>query len=171
MTKGTIRSALETASHIAFIGACIVLVVMAFRDDSTNVEATARHGFVQDLKIDRPDMIPSGSARAVFLGVRSTCRFCTESMGFYRRLAALQGPTTFELVIGSREAPEVTREYLKAYDVTPARIVSVDASVPLPATPALLVLAGDGSVTDSWLGKLSSDQEREVIAIVSGGSR
>ncbi|MDR7498079.1 MAG: hypothetical protein QN174_14120 [Armatimonadota bacterium] len=99
--------------------------------------------------------------------VRSTCRYCTESMGFYRRLVA--GSRRARVVVLGAEPVETLRGYLDEHGVVPDAVVSVGAAaVRLPVTPMLVLVDSGGVVRKVWRGKLTSEAEQEGFESLTG---
>ncbi|CAN5861654.1 hypothetical protein BH18ACI5_BH18ACI5_11990 [soil metagenome] len=102
----------------------------------------------------------SQGGRAVLIFVSSHCRFCSESMPFYRHLAD-QG---VHIVVVGTESVETLQAYAKDNALS-SEVVSVKSMAPVEATPTLAILADDRTVLFSWRGKLPEKQEREAIKI------
>jgi hypothetical protein len=91
--------------------------------------------------------------------VRSTCRFCTESMPFYRDL--VRKPV--RLVAVSDEPPEVTRAYFSAHGIEPAQIVSAKPSG-ISGTPTLFAVDAAGTIRDRQVGLLTAEKQQQFLA-------
>lgn len=102
----------------------------------------------------------AGAKRTAVLFVRSSCHFCTESMAFYRSLAAQH-----RVVAISSEPLENLGTYLSENDLAvPRATVTQREWSKLSGTPTIVVVDGAGKVVQSWLGSLSQAQERDVMA-------
>ena len=85
---------------------------------------------------------------AVFL--RSGCRYCTESMPFYRRLAATERRARI-VVFGAQTVPTLTA-YLDEGGFKPDQVLQVKAGVlKFYATPTLALVGSDGKIKGVWL--------------------
>jgi thiol-disulfide isomerase/thioredoxin len=105
----------------------------------------------------------------VLIGTASTCPFCTESMPFYQRLASETARRGIRLVAYTQEDAAVNRHYLSLHGIQPDDVVSAYANgIRLPATPHLVVVRRDGSVIDSWIGRLDRRAEAEVMDAIQG---
>lgn len=118
------------------------------------------------------DQLRLGRARLSAVVVLSnTCGFCVDSAGFYRRLAALEakaGGGFQTLFLGIRGIDDATAFVLQhRLDPKQTRPTPPDVQVKVPGTPTLLLVDSQGRVTRSWVGKLTTGQESEVITEVS----
>ena len=111
--------------------------------------------------------------------VRQDCRFCAESMPFYRRLprgkAVKLGATLENQIVALMldDLPTATH-YVQS------NALSIDAVVAIPpsrksdlrvkGTPTLLLVDGTGLIQRLWVGKLSPEREREVIDALAPGT-
>ena len=109
------------------------------------------------------DGLRLGSDRkTLVLYLRSSCAYCTQSMEFYRRLAAQPDRPT--LVVMGPESEQVLRDYVNQHGVIVDHIVTVPrAALKFPGTPALALVEPDGTVQKAWVGKLSANREGEVL--------
>jgi thiol-disulfide isomerase/thioredoxin len=106
----------------------------------------------------------SKSTRTVVLALSTTCHFCSESGPFYQKLQQ-QKPNSVRLVAVLPQPVEDSRNYLSKLGVSGADVVQSSlASVGVSGTPTLLLIDNQGSVTDSWVGKLSESEAARVIA-------
>jgi hypothetical protein len=97
--------------------------------------------------------------------VRSTCHFCTESMPFYKELAA--GPAV-RFVVVSDEPATVTRAYLATHDIRAAQIVSAPPSaLGVSGTPTVLAVDSRGVIRAREVGKLFADKQRQIISVLA----
>ena len=112
------------------------------------------------------DFAAGRSTLVLFL--QSGCRFCRESMGFYRRLMA-RDTADVQIIVAAPARDAGLRPYLLEEGVEPDGIVYVDqGELPVVATPTLLVIEPDGRVSRSWVGRLDDEGEGEVFAALFG---
>jgi hypothetical protein len=110
--------------------------------------------------------------RLLLLFAHTRCRFCNESMPFYEqlgeRVAASQGAVRF--VVASPEPVAELTAHLKRHRVTPTSIVTVDPNgVRVRGTPTMVLVNRAGRVEAAWEGKLSAQQEEEVLSVLQRG--
>jgi hypothetical protein len=101
--------------------------------------------------------------RTAVLFVRSTCHYCTESMGFYRELAKGR-----RVVAISGDAPDVLDRYLTDNGLTIPRATVARGEWPkLSGTPTIVVVDAAGLVVKSWVGTLSPEGQRDLLATLN----
>jgi hypothetical protein len=155
---------LDRLASLAMIAASAVLVYVALKEDA--VPPVTPPGLYE--VGDRIDTFPNqgvpddGPALVIF--VSSACRFCTASMGFYRRVV---DAANVPVVVWSFDQPATLNEYLAEHDLAPDSRATVRAEhVKLPITPVVLLVAGDRRVERVWPGRLSDAYESEVLRAV-----
>lgn len=108
----------------------------------------------------------SGTADALLLVLSAECRFCTESMPFYRRLAARPEVRSGQvrLSVVSMQPLAEMREYLREHGLEAAHVMSVpESGLRVGATPGIVLATREGVVRESWLGAVPSREEKRVI--------
>jgi hypothetical protein len=108
----------------------------------------------------------------VVLALSSDCQFCSASAPFYRRLLTLtSGRNDLKFTAIFRQPASEASNYLTSMKVPTDRINVLGSSLSFPGkavgTPTLLVVGNDGIVRKAWVGKLSHNQELEVLATLS----
>jgi hypothetical protein len=107
------------------------------------------------------------SVKTVLLYVRSDCRFCAESMEFYKRLSAIEAASSqrVQLVIISRDSDTVLADYLRSNGLDDERtIAGVHADFSrVPGTPTLLVVGQTGVIELVAFGRQDSSGERAIL--------
>lgn len=119
-----------------------------------------------------------GRVPALLAVLSSECRFCTESMPFYKRIAAhpavAAGRVKFQVV--SVQPVDVMHDYLRRHGFAPAAVLTAqETGAYVRGTPSLILTDREGVVTASWSGALPSEEERNVVTTLirlqEGGSR
>lgn len=109
--------------------------------------------------------------------LRSSCRYCTESMPFYSRLkeARDRGAGSVRLAALSAEPQDLLDGYLSAYKVAVDSTVALSPSqfseFRVRGTPTLILVDRKNVVRKVWIGLLEPAQEAEVLTAVEGGLR
>jgi hypothetical protein len=171
------NDSLTKVSNIVFIFTCAILVVLAVnrsvadRRVSPNTPPAARTSIVsKGMKLSNIDGLSFSDARlTVALVVNSECRFCADSIPFYRRIAELRRPGNVQLVALSLEPVDSLTKYLEQNAVTVDRALQLQGPtvIPTTGTPTLVLVGQDGTVSSRWLGRLDANQEQEVIRAIS----
>jgi hypothetical protein len=117
-------------------------------------------------KINLPGVDWGKSEQTLVLALSDGCRFCTESAGFYQRLAkekASVGGVRLIAVLPQEVSQGQT--YLSSLGVAVDEVrQSTLGAIGVSGTPTLLLVDNNGAVKQSWLGKLPPDKETEVLS-------
>ena len=162
---------LETATNIAILLTCVLASTVLVR--KLNLFRLGNNNAIYALKTG--DVIPPpwgvrprANETTVVAVVRSTCRFCTASIPFYRevmltgRRASSSRPVRF--VVVSDETSAVTAAYLSSHGLSGAQIISAPAAtLRVAGTPTLLVVDESGIIRDRRVGQLSLEMQREFL--------
>jgi hypothetical protein len=111
----------------------------------------------------------SGSNKTVVLALSSKCHFCSESAPFYQRLTnELSQKSDVRLVAIFPQDGGEAKEYLIGLGVRIGEIRQASLnSIEVSGTPTLMIVDSHGTVKQSWVGKLSTEKESEVLVRVS----
>jgi rhodanese-related sulfurtransferase len=107
-------------------------------------------------KLNLPGVDLAGNKQTLLMALSTNCHFCTESAALYRRLAAglaHNGETRVVAVLP--QTVEEGRQYLQSLDVPVETVLQANlASAGFAATPTLVIVKDDGTITDMWTGTL-----------------
>ncbi len=111
------------------------------------------------------DLDWKASDRTLLLALHKGCGYCRDSAPFYRRLAqTVAAGASAKLVAVLPHELGVSREYLSGADIPVAEVRQAElGTLGIRGTPTLVLVNREGMVTDTWVGKLSSAQESEVL--------
>ena len=120
----------------------------------------------QSMQIDETVANFSEASQTLIVALRSDCRYCQESMPFYRRL--LNGDRRdMQIVVAASPGDTGIINYLASEGVKPDSIVLVEPyALPVSGTPTLLLVDSEGLVTHAWMGLLDADREAEVVTTI-----
>lgn len=106
--------------------------------------------------------------KSVVLMLNTGCRFCNESLDFYKKLADSKYDTNSRQLVALFSQPEgVVSEYAKKNDFQIRSIPSADfQKLNIGLTPTILVIDQKRKIIKSWFGKLNAEQETEVFDIL-----
>jgi hypothetical protein len=117
---------------------------------------------------DTKDLKLSSVDRTLVLVTASSCRFCTDSMAFYRRLTDVARQRRIAVLGATGEDPRINETYLSLNQVKLDRVISAsDNKIQVVGTPTLLLLDSRGTVLKVWRGRLSADAEQTVLTALS----
>lgn len=105
------------------------------------------------------------SERTVLLALSKECKYCSESAGLYRRLAAgVASQSNARLIAVFSDKESAAEAYLKQLEVPirEPRYVSL-SPLGIKSVPTLAILDRNGVVTDMWVGKLSPLEEKALL--------
>lgn len=113
--------------------------------------------------ISIPDIDWSKNGQTIVLAISDGCHFCSESAPFYQRLWTERRNT--HLVAVLPQPVEESKKYLNGLNVSIDDVRQVPlASFGVTSTPTLILVNDKGAIINSWVGKLTADREREVLA-------
>lgn len=106
--------------------------------------------------------------RTLVMVIQSGCGYCQESAPFYRRIIE-RDATDVQVVVAAPSNDAGIDSYLTEAGLDPDSVVLVDPwRLPVPSTPTLLLVAGDGLVTHAWVGMLDAEREAAVLDVLFG---
>jgi len=162
---------IERLTTVAVLLAAVLVIAVTVRDrlfPGNNPHQDAARAAQQ--LVGKPFPVPAGyqigKTATVLLVVSSTCHYCSESMPFYRQLAAIQPKASGELGLLAvvPENSDTGLEYLSRNGVRVAGAISTPLSkVGLAATPTLVLLDRNGRVMDVWVGMLDARRQGNVL--------
>jgi thioredoxin-related protein len=110
----------------------------------------------------------SESDNTLVMVLSTTCHFCTESAPFYKRLVeARADKKKLRIVAVFPQTPEEGREYLEKLGVVADEIkTATPMSLGARGTPTLILTDSKGTAVNTWIGKLPTGKEDEVLKII-----
>ena len=159
---------IELLANVAIIVVALVLGVVLVKryllTDTQSAAPTAQR-IQPGTKVDLAGVDWSKSRQTLVLVLSDTCHYCTESAGFYQRLAEQKARQD-----GSRLIAVLPQDVSRGQAYMSKLGVNVDqvqqsslSALGLSGTPTLLLVDNQGVVKESWLGKLPPNQETEVL--------
>jgi hypothetical protein len=134
---------------------------------------TVTHYSIGEVMPELPTHSFASAERSIVVFLHSQCRYCSDSMPFYRALLKHRSEQRAVPVIAvSREPERQLRDYLAHHNVVFDRVVSIggDQKYKLHATPTLLVLDGHGAVKHVRVGLIPEDASADTLALVAPAS-
>lgn len=106
--------------------------------------------------------------KTLVMYISSTCHFCKESTPFYKRFLKENSSGEIKFMAVLPQPVEEARDYLKSAGINVDDVYNAQlTSIGITGTPTLLLVDENGTVSDVWKGKLSSDKESEVLSKLS----
>ncbi|MDI3256022.1 MAG: hypothetical protein QJR10_14760 [Bacillota bacterium] len=116
---------------------------------------------------DLPGYNWSNSQETLVIAIRSCCRFCEESLLFYKNLTVLEKRRQLKahLVTVMPDNSLVGQAMLKSADISMDGIYSEPLDkLNVTATPTILLVDNRGRVMREWIGELTPQRENDVIS-------
>lgn len=163
-----LQAIVNTAANVVTIVAGIAASVFLYTrlpERKPVPEASPVYDVSERLPVPLPVSLGQGE-RIVMLSLRSSCRYCTESMAFYRKLQTERSPETKLVVVGLESIDKLT-EYAERYGLKPDAIRTVEPGfLRTSFTPFLVVTDSERTILGSWAGLLTPARETEVLDLV-----
>lgn len=161
-TPARLGKAIEVLANLATLVLAGVLIVVVARGGLGSSPSRPESAPPLDA---RPDLTSVGALQkpSLLLFLRSDCRFCTASAGFYRKLVEAKSPVQIVAIFGEPE--DQARAYLKSLEVGIEDVRRADhRALGVLATPVALLVDARGVIVGRWIGALPPDRENEVLS-------
>ena len=164
-------SRLENLANLATIlvslllSAVLIKVFLLPQPGPAPSRPQARAGM--NIKQSLPDVDWAKNKRTLVLALSTQCHFCTESAPFFQRIQK-ERARDVKMVAVLPQTVDEGRKYLEGVGIqvddveqTPLNAIGVNG------TPTLLLVDAKGTVAQVWEGKLPSEQEGGVLAVLN----
>lgn len=163
--KSNFQQKIELLANIAIIIVAVLLGYFLITNFFFQPNSPTKKGFeiAKGTKMPLPSVDRQANQRTLLLVLQKDCHFCTESMSFYKTLVEKSKEKNTKLVAILPNSSEESFQYLKENGVEIQEIKQLQLSeVSVRGTPTLILLNEKGEVENSWIGKLSTQKEKEV---------
>ena len=159
---------IEVAANLAIIIVAVTLVtVIAQRYYFPSSTQNARVVPI-GAKVSLPNIDWSKNSQSLVIALQTGCHYCTESAPFYQRLAVELSARKIPLIAVFPQAIEEGQTYLNSIKVPIEDIRQASLkSIGVQGTPAILLVDSKGEVKTGWFGKLTQNQESEVLSSIA----
>ena len=161
---------IELLTNLAIIAIALLLGIVLVKQyllRGTPPADPAEAGILPGTKLELPGLDWTQSQQTLVLVLSEGCRFCTESAGFYQRLAMekAKGEGSPRLIAVLPQEVGQGQAYLNQLGVVVDEVrQSQMSAIGVRGTPTLILVDNQGAVKESWLGKLSEAKEADVMA-------
>jgi len=171
MLKGRVKNYLEIGTNIAIVVVAVAVLGTVIRNYLSNRKpapypnALKRGSVMADVKGAELNKYP----RTLILALSTQCRYCTQSVPFYKRLlqANAQVGGQINIIALFPESREQVEEYTTQNQLQLKTVSLVDHhKVNIEIVPYLVLVDSNREVLETWFGKLSQDDEEDVIKTV-----
>lgn len=163
-----LRKLVEIGSNVAIILVAVILGYFMFErfiDPSAKPGAAAAEPSIKPgTKLSVQNVDFGKSEKNLLLVFSTSCKYCTESIPFYRRLVERNAvEKKVNMVAAFAQEPSEAAKYLIEKNLSVDQIIRTDGSeIKVRGTPTLILTDKNGTVLESWAGKLSPEKENEV---------
>jgi thioredoxin-related protein len=168
---GGIPKKIELVANVAIIAVSCLLATVLVKNylftkpalnQSTRPTASQNPA---NLSVSSLDINWKQDKQTLILAVSSSCHFCSASAPFYKRLFENRKGT--RLIAVFPQPVNEGQDYLKQLGVAVDEVRNSDfVAMGVQGTPTLLLVDSAGVLKNSWVGKLSSEQEIDVLNAV-----
>ncbi len=173
MEQSKWKSRLEVVTNVAvLLVAVTVLSALVWTYFQRSPKLQMQSGFQKGQSLPQlPTVSYGNSPQTLLIAMSTTCHYCSESLPFYKQLIKAQqqqsGRATHIVAVFPNSEGEV-KQYVQRNQLNVDNVTDVNfKALNVSGTPAMLLVDKNGKVVDFWFGKLSSDDEQQVIKAVS----
>jgi hypothetical protein len=168
-TSGVPRK-IEIAANVTIAVSIIVIAILFGLRRWRSAPSPEAGGFVvgQALKVD--GFTPEAGRRSLLVFLRPDCPFCERSHSFLKRVVAefSECPHLDVRFVLPPPAPGA-REYLSDAGIGDATLLVSDLTAAgVPGVPSVALVDEDGAILRSWVGKLPTQQEENLLSAARG---
>jgi hypothetical protein len=157
---------IEVVANIAIIVVALVLGLILLQMFVLSPRGGGPREIEAGTKVSVAQVDWAKSKKTLVLALAVGCRFCSDSAPFYQRLVKETSTRTdVQLVAVLPQEVAEARTYLDSLNVQLREVRQQPlSSLNVVGTPTLILVNEKGEVTDSWIGRLGTEQEAEVLA-------
>lgn len=165
---GKFTRTIELTTNIAIITVAILLGIVLVKNyllSGPKPDPSALPTVPTGTKMSLQDVNWGAKKQTLLMALSDTCRFCTESADFYKKLTQERAKhDDVRIIAVLPQEISAGQAYLNKLGVSvdEVRQSPLDA-VGVKATPTLILVDDKGVVTASWVGKLPPEKETEVM--------
>lgn len=165
---GRFTKSIELSVNIAIITVAVLLSIVLVKNyllPATSRDHQSAARVLPGTKLSAPIANWAANRRTLLLVLSDGCHFCSESAGFYQQLAQERAKhDDLRVVALLPQDTDKGRAYLDKLRVVVDDVKQTPISaVGVIGTPTLILVDGNGTVVESWLGKLPPEKEKEVL--------
>jgi hypothetical protein len=157
---------IETIANLAIIAAVLISIglgIYTFYPRGPSLPPEMKAGE----KLPQSNIDWSKKERSLLLVLQKNCKFCADSVPFYKRIAEKVSAST-NVVAVMPETFEESRSYLAEAGVKVNEVVNDPGILKtIRGTPTVLLADGQGIIIGVWVGKLGTEAENEILEKIS----
>lgn len=161
----TLSKKVEFAANVAIVVVAVLFIgVLVHKYFFASDGSAPPKEIAKGTKITVPETDFQANGKTLLLVLQKGCKYCTESMPFYKTLLQQAPQKGVKIVAVLPNPPEESTAYLSENGLTLPEIRQTSLnSVNVRGTPTLILVNEKGEVSNSWVGKLPAEKEKEVI--------
>ena len=162
-----IEKKIEVLANVAIVLVAFSIVGVLLYKCSPNKPQTP------ELKIGGQFSLPganwSNHKQTLVLLLQKSCHFCVESAPFYQKLSTASRAQTQTRMLAVLPNPvDEAKNYLKELGIEIADIRQADlGALGVAGTPTIVLVNDQGTIIESWVGKLKPEEEEKILQKVS----
>jgi hypothetical protein len=158
---------LEKITNVCVVVVSMVFCAFVWLQFQTYLEGRASKLYAPGDAIDTIADLAASDRQTLFMYLASTCKYCNDSMWFYKSLLEhnAQAGSHTKIVALSIEPIEMLRKYLSDNGLRTDDVASVRLKK-LKGTPTLL-LVRNSRVTHVWEGLMEATAQAELINLIA----
>lgn len=167
-----LKNKLEIATNLAVV--CVsaaVLIVFLWTYVQTNRKPQLSPGLTKGETLTHLQHYEfSNATKTLVIAMNTECSFCAESIPFYNQVseACRSGNVRTNIAAVFPNTANEVQEYVKRHSLRMDVVPAIDLNgLKVSATPTLILVDSTGKVLDFWVGKLSEENQREVMKRIS----
>ena len=167
---GKLAKTIELTTNIVIITVAVLLSIVLVNNyilhgGQPAARAPESRTIPTGTRVSLPEFNWAANKRTLLMVLSDGCRFCTESAGFYKKLAEERAKHNDVRIIAVLPQEVGTAQaYLNKLGVSVDEVRQSPLNlVGVRGTPTLILVDDKGLVTASWVGKLPSEKEVEVL--------
>jgi hypothetical protein len=162
----------NTILSLSVLGAAIVLLFTCWESYATSNTKDSWRSAIAGNVVHIPGPPAHHPGKMLVLALSANCRFCSDRAPFYRRLADQASRRhDIRLVVTLPQSVDEGRSNLRSLGLDSIEVSRSDqSSIVVVGTPTLLLLDEDSRVQAAWLGRLSSNMEKEALRRIFGNT-
>jgi hypothetical protein len=154
---------IEMAANLGILLIVLATSTLVVRRWVINRGRASDHRIAAGRQLDLPGLKIPARRQAILLILSTECRFCTQSMPFYRSLSSERGRRGYLLFAAFREPSHVAAAYLRTHGLAVDGITRASASdLSGSVTPTVVLVDEKKCVVESWVGQLLPAAEATV---------
>lgn len=164
--KGGAAKKIELAANIGIVITAVLVVILFVRNYTQR--QNDQHTVALGSKFALKNVNWQSNDKNLVFAVSTTCHYCTESAGFYRKLVEECKQQHVHTVAVLPQSQAEAQAYLSGEGVSVDEIRQAPLSdLDIGGTPTLVLVNQAGIVKHVWEGKLPSTKEDDVVTTLA----